>query len=125
MWSPIDDRMLFGIQGSIADRTSIVVANGTQRQALLENRENPVSFAWSPDAKLVASVSNFDKVVVTDVKTGKLIVSSPQINVVAYFWSPQSDRVAYIAVTREGPSQGPGASARIRSNGHGASAQQS
>jgi Tol biopolymer transport system component len=119
MWSPVDDRMLFGTAGSTPDSTNIVIANGTQRQILLENRSSPISFAWSPDAKMVASVSAFDKVVVTDVKTGKLVASTAIGNVVAYFWSPKSDRVAYIAVTQETP----GTSALIRGNGHAATTQ--
>jgi TolB protein len=118
MWSPIDDRLLIGTVGDDAETTNLVVAQATKRQVLLRNLEAPVSFAWSPDATKVASVAAFDKLVVTDV-AGKTVAEGTQSNVVAHFWSPQSDRVAYLVVVRSAPDM----QARVRNNGHRAAEQ--
>jgi Tol biopolymer transport system component len=86
---------------------------------LLKNLEAPVSFAWSPDGTKVASVSAFDNVVVTDATTGKTVAEGDLSNVIAHFWSPQSDRVAYLVVARNEPDM----QARVRNNGHRAAEQ--
>jgi len=118
MWSPVDDRLLIGTVGDDAETTNLVVAQGAKRQVLLKNLEAPVSFAWSPDATKVASVAAFDKLVVTD-SAGKTVAEGTQSNVVAHFWSPQSDRVAYLVVVRSEPDM----QARVRNNGHRAAEQ--
>ncbi|MEP7289042.1 MAG: hypothetical protein ABI947_25080 [Chloroflexota bacterium] len=117
MWSPTDSRWLFGTAGDTDKKSNLVVAQGTTRQVLLPNQDNPLSFAWSPDSKLVASVSGFDKVVVTDAKTAKTVATSSQGKVVAHFWSPQSDRVAYLVIIR-GDSGPQAFETRVRNNGH-------
>ncbi len=114
MWSPADDRVLFGAANINPELTDVVIGQAEDRKILLRAQESPVSFAWSPDASLVASVAAFDKVIITDAKTGKTVASGTQGNVVAHFWSPQSDRVAYLVVNRDGPS----ATTRLRANGH-------
>jgi TolB protein len=114
MWSPLDDRLLFGTVGAKDNLTDLVIGQAAKRQTLLQDQDGPLAFAWSPDATQVASVSGFDKLVITDAKTGKQLASSPQSRVIALFWSPQSDRVAYIAATPEQPE----VQTRLRSNGH-------
>src|SRR5258706_15658817 len=113
MWSPVDSKLLIGTVGDTSESTNLVIAQGTKRQVLLKNLDGPVSFAWSPDATKVASVAAFDKLVVTDVATGKTLAEGNQSNVVAHFWSPQSDRVAYLVVVRSEPDM----QARERNNG--------
>ncbi len=115
MWSPTDSRLLFGRQSSDGQKTDIVIAEGDKRQVLLQNQDSPVSFAWSPDSKLVASVAGFGKLVVTDSSTGNVVASADQANVVAHFWSPQSDRVAYVVAGQNPP---PIEARLVRSNGH-------
>jgi WD40 repeat protein len=102
MWSPIDDRLLFGTAGTADGQTNIVIGQGANRQTLVSDQPNPVSFAWSPDASMVVSVAAFGNLVVTDVKSGKAVANTTDRNVVSYFWSPQSDRVAYVAASRPG-----------------------
>ncbi len=114
MWSPIDDRLLFGTTSADPAQTDLVIAQGTDRRVLLRGLDGPISFAWSPDAALIASVAGYDKVQITDVKTGKSVASGTQGNVIAHFWSPQSDRVAYLVVNRDTA----GSQARLRANGH-------
>ncbi len=115
MWSPVDDRLLFGIVGSAPDKTDIVIAKGTTRQALLKELESPVSFAWSWDGAKIASVAGFNAVVVTDAASGKTVANGALNPVVAHFWAPQNDRVAFVTVNRQ-PS---GTQSASRSNGSG------
>lgn len=114
MWSPLDDRLLFGAVGTKPTLTDLIIAQGTNRQTLLHDQDGPLTFAWSPDATLVASVAGFEKLVITDPKTGEQVASSSQTGVIAHFWSPQSDRVAYIAATSDQQE----VQTRLRSNGH-------
>lgn len=114
MWSPVDNRLLFGVANTNPELTDVVIGDGADRRVLLRAQEGPVSFAWSPDASLIASVAAFDKVIITDVKTGKTVATGTQNSVVAHFWAPGSDRVAYLVVNRDGPS----AQTRLRVNGH-------
>ncbi len=112
MWSPVDDRLLLGVVGADGDSTDIVIADGPDRTILLAGQENPVSFAWSPDGKLIAAVSHFGKLTVLDAATRAVHATAEDTNIVAHFWSPQSDRVAYIVVTRQPETQ-----QGMRSNG--------
>jgi len=114
MWSPVDSRLLFGTVSSTPDKTDVVLADGADRHVLIHATDSPISFAWSPDAKAVASVAGYAEVNVTDVQSGKTITTGSHGDVVAHYWSPQSDRVAYLVVNRDTP----GTQARLRSNGH-------
>jgi Tol biopolymer transport system component len=80
----------------------------------LSAQDAPLSFAWSPDATRIASVAGYGQVVVIDAQTGKTVATSSQSDVVAQFWAPGGDRLAYLVVNR-GSS---GAQARLRANGH-------
>jgi TolB protein len=113
MWSPVDERLLFGIENADPDFTDVVIAQGDARRVLLAKQETPISFAWSPDAKYVASLAAFDHVVITEVASGKEAARSSKGNVVAHFWSPVGDRVAYIVVNRNDPDP----QARLHING--------
>jgi len=115
MWSPVDDRLLFGVQNEAnTDLTDLVVARGTDRNVVAHGLDSPVSFAWSPDGTQIAYVAGFDKVTVLDSQTGRSITAGTMPNTVAYYWSPQGDRIAYLVVNRNTP----GVQARLRSNGH-------
>lgn len=74
----------------------------------------PVSFGWSPDGQRVASIAAAKTLTVTDVKSGKTLATETADYIVADFWSPHSDRMAYL--TLEQNSAKP--QARLRSNGH-------
>jgi TolB protein len=105
MWSPVDDRLLFGAASVRGDNTDVVIADGSKRTTVLANLETPVSFAWSPDARLIAVVSHFANLTVVDANTQKVRATVPDTNIVAHFWSPQSDRVAYVVLTRQPDTQ--------------------
>jgi TolB protein len=122
MWSPLpnDNRILFGVPSkNNPELTDVVIADGASRRVILPNQQSPVSFAWSPDARYIASVQNFDRIIITEVATGKQVAQGLPINVAAYFWSPTSDKVAYVVVNR---SDAPPA-ARIHVNGKTAAEQ--
>jgi TolB protein len=122
MWSPVDDQFLMAAQGSELSRSDLIVAQGAARRTLADELEGTVSFAWSPDAKHVAYMHGAGKVVVIDAQTGQLLAKAPHSNIVAMFWSPQNDQVAYLRLNRDLP----GLQARYRPNGvtAGASLQQ-
>lgn len=113
MWSPVDDRILFAVAGDQADTSNVVVADGEKRTTILSGLDSPVSFAWSPDATLIAVVSNFHKLTVLDAKSARVRVTAPEANIVAHFWSPRSDRIAYVVLSR----QQPDTQTSMRSNG--------
>src|SRR5579864_3943294 len=72
MWSPVDDRLLFGVRNvADSDLADLVVARGMDRKVLAHGLDGPISFAWSPDGARVALVAGFDKVTVLDAETGQ------------------------------------------------------
>lgn len=106
MWSPVDNRILIGVEGSSPDRVDLVVAEGQgfrTRRALLRDQDTPIAFAWSPDGSKVASVAGFASVQVIDSTTGQALATSTQTNVAAHIWAPTGDRVAYFVVNRNAP----------------------
>jgi TolB protein len=112
MWSPIDNRILLGVASPDGDTTDVVIADGSNRTTVKGNLESPVSFAWSPDGKLIAVVSHFGNLTVVDANTQQVRASASDTNIVAHFWSPQSDRVAYVVLSRQ-----PDMQQGLRSNG--------
>ncbi|MHB8626010.1 MAG: TolB family protein [Aggregatilineales bacterium] len=115
MWSPVDDRLLYGVQNEAnPNLTDLVVARGAERNVVAHGLDGPLSFAWSPDGTRIAYVAGFDKVTVLNAQSGQSITAGTMPNTVAYYWSPQGDRIAYMVVNRDTP----GVQARLRSNGH-------
>jgi TolB protein len=102
MWNPADDRLLFGIANGAG--TDVIVAEGEKRTEIAQNLAAPVSFAWSPDGTKIAYTSEFGGVVVTD-DSGNVLANGSGDAVVAHFWSPQSDRIAYITLNRNEPAR--------------------
>jgi Tol biopolymer transport system component len=119
MWSPVDERLLFGVQGE-RETTDLVVATGDERQTLVSGIENNVSFAWSADATKISYLPSGGKLTVIDAQTGAEVAQATQSNVFAHFWSPQGDRIAYLRLNRGTP----GLDAQYRPNGHTASVSQ-
>ncbi len=114
MWSPVSPtEILLATQGTIAATSDLVIADGAARRVILTGQDAPIAFAWSPDAKYIASVAGFAQVVISDAVTGKEVSRSSQSNIVAHFWSPTSDKIAYIVVNRDTPAP----QARLISNG--------
>jgi TolB protein len=117
MWSPKanDNRILIGVSADQGEATDLVIVDsqGQSRKVIGTALANPMSFAWSPNAQYIAVVSNFNKINVYDATSGKTLVNLPESNILAHFWSPTSDRIAYITVS---PTQS-SADDKIRSNG--------
>jgi TolB protein len=102
-WSPIDDRLLVGVQGARANTTDLVLFEGDSgRRTLLEGIEGFVSFLWSPDGKFIAyraiSSQGHGKLNVLNANTGELVAEDNTGGVVAFFWSPDSRKIASISL---------------------------
>lgn len=103
MWSPVDNRLLFAVPGRVDGSVDVVIADEETRSVLLNDVSGPVYFAWSPDASKVASLNGLGVLVVTDVRYGTELARAPQGQVVAFFWSPNGDRVAFLSLTPAAP----------------------
>lgn len=95
-WSPVDDRVLFGVAGD-AGTDLAVEANG-ELETLAEGLAGPIRFAWSPDGNLIAYKDAENALVVIDAITGERIAASDTADVVAFFWAPNSQRIAYVTL---------------------------
>lgn len=103
-WSPVDDRLLYGIPNS--DRTTNLVVNQNGSvQTLATGLGGAVAFAWSPDGTLIAyrtrTQRGLEPVVVINARTGRVISSGGQ-DVFAFWWSPDSTKIALLSILRPG-----------------------
>ncbi|MBX3063520.1 MAG: hypothetical protein KF726_11125 [Anaerolineae bacterium] len=117
MWSPVDDRILFGVQSTDPAQTDLVIAQGSNRRAIVSGIEGSLAFAWSPDASKISYAATGGKLTVIDM-SGKVIATAKESNVIAHFWSPLGDKIAFITLNREQP----GLNARYHPNGRTAAA---
>lgn len=97
-WSPVDDRLLLGIQGESG--TDLVIVDGDAVITLATEASNPIWFAWSPDGESVAYINREGPLIVLDAETGEETARSPINGVLAFFWSPDSQHVAYLSFGR-------------------------
>jgi Tol biopolymer transport system component len=114
MWSPVDDRLLFATQSDDPSLTNLVIAQGTERTVIATGLSGVVYFAWSPDSSKVVYMAGTGKLAVIDAQTGAEITKAPHGNIIAQFWSPQGDKVAYLRLNRDLP----GLQTHYRPNGH-------
>ena len=54
------------------------------------------AFAWSADGRHIAWTDLVGPLVVVDAGTGREVARTPTTGVLAFFWSPTGDRLAYI-----------------------------
>lgn len=101
VWSPVDDRLLLGIQGETG--TDLVVVDGDEVTTLATEDENAIWFAWSPDGNSIAYINRTGPLVVLDALSGAEISRSPAQGVLAFFWSPDSQRIAYLTLGAGSP----------------------
>ena len=99
-WSPVDNRVLYGVAGESG--TDLVVADDDNTQALVTGINGFVSFLWSPDGRYIAYRSlqenNIGSIFVVDAETGETITSTITDGVLAFFWSPDSRKLAFVSV---------------------------
>lgn len=101
VWSPVDDRLLLGIQGETG--TDLVVVDGDEVTTLATEEDNAIWFAWSPDGSSVAYINRTGPLVVLDALTGEEISQSPTQGALAFFWSPDSRHIAYLSLGAVSP----------------------
>ncbi|MEL6151102.1 MAG: hypothetical protein AAFV33_21975 [Chloroflexota bacterium] len=97
-WSPIDDRLLFGVFNPDAGNTDIVVQDGDTETILAESLEGAVSFTWSPDGEHVSYVDASGPLQVLDSTTGETVTRTVGSGVGPYFWSPDGRHIAFITL---------------------------
>jgi TolB protein len=97
-WSPVDDRLLFGRDGTNPATTDLVIAMGDQTETLVSGLRGPVYFAWSPNGNQIAYVDRQGALVVIDAVSGERLARTSVNGVLAFFWSPDSRRIAYITL---------------------------
>jgi dipeptidyl aminopeptidase/acylaminoacyl peptidase len=111
-WSPIDDRLLFGVLDSGSQTTSLVILANGQQQTLASGLAGPVSFEWSPDGNKVAYMDGQGPLNILDSVTGQSLMQTPVGGIYAFFWSPDSSKIAYVTLASP-----PGSINAIRQNG--------
>lgn len=105
-WSPIDDRLLFGalnIDNNNNATTDLVIVANDEVQILQANIPGLLVYSWSPDGNYVAFRTLVDGdlggITVLDTITGEIIAQALAEDVYAFFWSPDSQKIAYVALT--------------------------
>jgi TolB protein len=97
-WSPIDDRLLFGVLAEDSGTTDLVIAANDEISTLASSLEGIIYFEWSPDGNRVAYTSARGPLMILDAITGETISQTTTSGVLSFFWSPDSDHVAYITL---------------------------
>lgn len=101
-WSPVDDRLLVGVRSQNRTQTDLVIVENGETRPLVRGLDGLVSFAWSPDGTMAAyrsaSQRDYGPLFVVDTQTGETLLRSPGSGVIAFFWSPNSEKIAYITL---------------------------
>lgn len=95
-WSPIDDRLLFGVLNNDAETTDLVILANNSVRTIATALRGRVAFAWSPDGNYVAYADRDGPLRIVDSNTGELISRSASGGIAAFFWSPNSEHVAFL-----------------------------
>lgn len=100
-WSPVDDRIVFGIANDEQTATDLVMLEDGALRTLVPDIQGLVSFLWAPDGSQIAyRVINDDgigAVVVIDAETADVVGESQSNGAIAFFWSPDSSKIAYVS----------------------------
>jgi TolB protein len=101
-WSPVDDRLLVGLRNSNGRSTDLAILAGDEINVLERGLRGEVSFNWSPNGNAVAYRTLFSEgastLTVVDAVTGETIAETRSEDVFAFFWSPDSRKIAFISV---------------------------
>lgn len=99
-WSPVDDRLLFGVLSPEENATDLVILANDETQTLASDLAGPVYFAWSPDGNRVAYTAQRGPIFVYDPVTDETVARSTEGGVLAFFWSPDSTSIAYVTLAQ-------------------------
>lgn len=97
-WAPGGDRIAAVIQDRQAGRSALAVGLAEQRELepLLGGLTGPVSFTWSPNGAFLAYTDRQRVLTILDSMTGEVIVQSDSDEVLAFFWAPDSSKIAFL-----------------------------
>ncbi len=112
-WSPVDDRLLFGVLNG--ENTDLTVFEDSETSVLAPELDGIVAFAWSPDARYIAYTEGYRSLAVLEVATGEVVTQTLEEGVFAFFWSPNSEALAYTTLA----SQQNSSSAKLRQEPNG------
>lgn len=101
-WSPVDDRLLLAIANPDDNTTSVVIVTEDEAFELVSGIEGLVSFNWSSDGNYVAfrdfSTEGYGQLTVVDAVTSERVAFTPGEQVIAFFWAPDAQSIAYITL---------------------------
>jgi TolB protein len=99
-WSPIDDRLLFGVRSEEGAATDLVIFANEEFRILRASLPGLVSFGWSPDGNYIAyrtvAEGALGSLQILDAETGDTIHETATGGVIAFFWSPDNTHIAFI-----------------------------
>lgn len=102
-WSPVDDRVLYGVVGQQAGQTDMIIQAHDTFQTLLPGIEGAISFSWSPDGNHIAyrsaTAEQTGRLQILDPISGQIVARSGDTGVLAFFWSPDSEYIAYLTLS--------------------------
>jgi Tol biopolymer transport system component len=104
-WSPDGTALAYGVPEDSGDSTALVVQTGDAERVLVSGLEGAINFAWAPDGEALAYTEEDGPLVIIDAMSGEEESRTMDADVLAFFWSPVENRLAYLV-----PEQGPAGS---------------
>lgn len=104
-WSPVDDRLMFARYDGVSSRelrkSFITIFAGGEHTDIGTQSDTAIYFEWSPDGETVAWTTGgdpLDPVVLSQADGSGQNIQIDIENVVAFFWSPDSQQLAIVAL---------------------------
>jgi len=105
-WSQTDNRVAVVVQDTPSSVALVLLEDGQQRVLKGGLPQGLMNFSWSPDGHYLAyrliTSNGITAVEVLDAETGAVAASSVEPNAIAFFWSPDSTRLAYLTPDQSG-----------------------
>jgi TolB protein len=99
-WSPVDDRLLFGVLSEEGAATDLVIFANEEYRILRTSLPGLVSFNWSPDGNYIAyrtvAEGSLGPLHILDAETGDTIHETSAGGAIAFFWSPDNTHIAFV-----------------------------